>query len=464
MSSDHKDSVCAGDTCDLPDELTPFPKPKGPQSGAKQYRIRGMDCADEIAALREAFEGVMDVEELRFDLLDGVMEVPKGISSQVVLDRVKSAGLQAREVGSEGTEELTWVQEHGDNVLTVVSGVGVLAAFLLHGLIYGFSAAVGSEGMATAEVVTPWYVIAIYLVSVAAGISRIVPKAVRAALRLKPDMNLLMTIAVGGAMALGEWFEAATVSFLFAFSLSLESWSVGKARKAVEKLLSLAPPSVQVKTSSGVAEVSPDEVEIGAVFIVQPGERFALDGIIVEGISDVDQAPITGESELVPKEVGDEVFAGTINGNGALEVRSTTLSSDTTLAQVISMVGDARKDRSDTECGFECFSRIYTPLVFAVAILVALVPPLAFGGDYSDWLYRALVLLVIGCPCALVIATPVAIVAGLAASARHGVLVKGGRGLAIPARIAVFALDKTGTLTEGKPSVVSVTALVDHSE
>ena len=372
--------------------------------------------------------------------------------------------MQAREVGSEGREALTWVQKHGDNVLTVASGVGVIAAFLLHGLTYGFSAAIGSEGMATAEVATPWYVIAIYLLSVAAGISRIVPKAVRAALRLKPDMNLLMTIAVGGAMALGEWFEAATVSFLFAFSLSLESWSVGKARKAVEKLLSLAPPSVQIKTSSGVAEVSPDEVEIGAVFIVQPGERFALDGIIVDGISDVDQAPITGESELVPKEVGDEVFAGTINGNGALEVRSTTLSSDTTLAQVISMVGDARKDRSDAERWVERFARIYTPLVFAVAILVALVPPLAFGGDYSDWLYRALVLLVIGCPCALVIATPVAIVAGLAASARHGVLVKGGQYLEIPARIAVVALDKTGTLTEGKPSVVSVTALADHSE
>lgn len=289
----------------------------------------------------------------------------------------------------------------------------------------GFSAAVGSEGMATTEAAMPSYIIGMYLISVASGITRIVPKALRAAIRLRPDMNLLMTIAVCGAMALGEWFEAATVSFLFAFSLSLESWSVGKTRRAIEKLLSLAPPLVRIQVGNEIEEVSPDTVRIGQMFIVQPGERFALDGIIVDGVSDVDQAPITGESELVAKEEGDEVFAGTINGNGALEVRSTTLASDTTLAQFIEMVGNARKSRSDSERWVERFARSYTPLVLGVAALVAVVPPLIFGEAFSEWLYRALVLLVIGCPCALVIATPVAIVSGLAASARNGVLVKG---------------------------------------
>jgi Cd2+/Zn2+-exporting ATPase len=431
-------------------------------SGYVQYRVRGMDCADEIAALRRAFAEVTDPESLRFDLLDGVMEVPESVSDTVVTARVAAAGMQAVRVDSE-TEEVTWWGRHGLDLLTAISGVAVVGAFLLHGVIESFAAAVGSEGMAVEEHRAPLYVLALYLIAIGTGLVRVVPKALLAAKRLRPDMNLLMTIAVAGAIALGEWFEAGTVSFLFALSLSLEAWSVGKARRAVERLLSLAPPTVRIKNESGSSEVSPDSVATGSLFIVQPGERFALDGVVVDGSSDVDQAPITGESERVPKEPGDEVFAGTINGNGSLEVRSTKLASDTTLAHVIEMVGEARKDRSDSERWVERFARIYTPVVFAVAGLVALVPPLALAEPFEPWIYRALVLLVIGCPCALVIATPVAIVAGLAASARQGVLVKGGQFLEAPASIRVVAVDKTGTLTEGKPRVVSVEPLNDHT-
>lgn len=458
-----KTSVCAGDSCGFPDDLSRNSNQTKVGGSVTLFKIRGMDCADEVAALRDVFKEIMDVEALRFDLLDGVMEVPNTISSDVVIERVAAAGLAAKVVGEESSEKGSWMEMYGMTALTVLSGLFVVFAFVLHGVMKGFSAAVGSEGMATTEAAVPSYIIGMYLISVASGITRIVPKALRAAIRLRPDMNLLMTIAVCGAMALGEWFEAATVSFLFAFSLSLESWSVGKARRAIEKLLSLAPPLVRIQVGNEIEEVSPDTVRIGQMSIVQPGERFALDGIIVDGVSDVDQAPITGESELVAKEEGDEVFAGTINGNGALEVRSTTLASDTTLAQVIEMVGNARKCRSDSERWVERFARIYTPLVLGVAALVAVVPPLIFGEAFSEWLYRALVLLVIGCPCALVIATPVAIVAGLAASARNGVLVKGGQFLEIPSRVSVVALDKTGTLTEGRPKVVSVESLDEHS-
>lgn len=420
-----------------------------------------MDCADEVGALRESFAGVTDPDNLRFDLLDGTMDVPKSVSEAVVLERVAAAGMQANPAGHD--EVSTWWSRHGLDLLTAISGVTVAIAFTLHGVLEGFSAAIGSEGMAATEHARPLAVLALYLAAVGTGMFRVVPKALLSLKRLRPDMNLLMTIAVAGAIALGEWFEAGTVAFLFALSLSLEAWSVGKARRAVEKLLSLAPPTVNLKDGSGTTEVTPDSVAIGAVFAVQPGERFALDGIIVEGSSDVDQAPITGESERVPKDVGDEVFAGTINGNGSLEVRSTKLASDTTLAHVIEMVGEARKDRSNSERWVERFARIYTPVVFAAATLVALGPPLLFGQSFEPWIYRALVLLVIGCPCALVIATPVAIVAGLAAAARHGVLIKGGQFLEAPASIQVVAMDKTGTLTEGKPQVVSVEPLGDHT-
>jgi Cd2+/Zn2+-exporting ATPase len=420
-----------------------------------------MDCADEIAALRESFAGVTESDDLRFDLLDGTMDVPTSVSEAIVVERVAAAGMQASPAGRE--EVSTWWNRHGLDLLTAISGVAVALAFTLHGVLEGFSAAIGSEGMAATEHTRPLVVLALYLAGVGAGLFRVVPKALLALKRLRPDMNLLMTIAVAGAIALGEWFEAGTVAFLFALSLSLEAWSVGKARRAVEKLLSLAPPTVTLKDGSETTEVAPDSVAIGAIFVVQPGERFALDGIIVEGSSDVDQAPITGESERVPKDEGDEVFAGTINGNGSLEVRSTKLASDTTLAHVIEMVGEARKDRSNSERWVERFARIYTPVVFAAAALVALGPPLLFGQSFEPWIYRALVLLVIGCPCALVIATPVAIVAGLAAAARNGVLVKGGQFLEVPASIQVVAMDKTGTLTEGKPQVVSVEPLGEHS-
>ncbi len=459
MANEETTSACSGASCSA--QASAPSVPRRPASEYSRYRVRGLDCADEIAALRESFAKVTEPDALRFDVLDGTMDVPIAVSEATVVERVAAAGMQASPVGRE--EAASWWSRHGLDLLTAISGTAVVLAFVLHGALEGFTAAIGSEGMATAEHARPPIVLALYLVAVGAGLFRVVPKALLALKRLRPDMNLLMTIAVAGAIALGEWFEAGTVAFLFALSLSLEAWSVGKARRAVEKLLSLAPATITLRLGTETKTVAPETVAVGALFIVQPGERFALDGIIVEGSSDVDQAPITGESERVSKEKGDEVFAGTINGNGALEVRSTKLASDTTLAHVIEMVGEARKDRSDSERWVERFARIYTPLVFAAAALVALVPPLLFAQAAEPWIYRALVLLVIGCPCALVIATPVAIVAGLAAAARNGVLVKGGQFLEIPASIRVVAMDKTGTLTEGKPRVVSVEPLAEHT-
>lgn len=458
MSSESEASPCQGSCAS-----DASPSQATARSGATPYRVRGMDCAEEIGILRRALAGLVDPKELTFDVLAGVMEVPAQVDSEAVRAAVASTGMQAEPMGSAAPTPDTWWEAYGRRFLATLSGVGVVAGFSLHAAISGVSDAIGSEGLAGAGHSVPIAAIVAYAVAVVSGLLLVLPKAWRALLSMRPDMNLLMTLAVAGAIGLGEWFEAAAVSFLFALSLALEAWSVGRARRAVEKLLALAPPMVRIRRGDELVEVDPSAVAVDSVFNVRPGERFGLDGVVVEGRTEVDQAPITGESQPVLKEPGSEVFAGTINGNGSVDVRATKIAADTTLAQIVRMVGEARKDRSGSEQWVERFARIYTPIVFALAAAVWLVPPLAFGASWSEWFYRALVLLVIGCPCALVIATPVAVVSGLAAAARNGVLVKGGRFLEIPASLRVVALDKTGTLTEGRPGVIDVIPHDDHT-
>jgi Cd2+/Zn2+-exporting ATPase len=349
-------------------------------------------------------------------------------------------------------------------VLTAVSGGLAAAAFLVHvASAGGIGAALGSEGLGGIREV-PWLARLIYGAAVVTGAWFVAPRAWYALRRLRPDMNLLMTIAVAGAMLIGEWLEAATVAFLFSLSLTLEAWSVGRARRAIEALLKLAPSVARVITDEGERDVPAEQVAIGSRFVVRPGERIALDGLVRAGTSHVNQAPITGESVPVEKAPGATVFAGTVNGDGAIEIESTKAATDTTLAHIIRLVGDAQARRAPSEQWVERFARIYTPAVMALAIVVALVPPALLGASWNASVYAALALLVIGCPCALVISTPVTIVAALAASARQGVLVKGGEHMEAHAHLKAVALDKTGTLTRGQPVVVDVLPLNGHSE
>ncbi|MEO2090286.1 MAG: heavy metal translocating P-type ATPase, partial [Gemmataceae bacterium] len=335
-------------------------------------------------------------------------------------------------------------------------------ALVVHGFVSGLPAAFG---LSEAGAGPPWGSLILYGLSILASGWTVAPKAWVAAKRLRPDMNLLMTVAVAGAVGLGEWLEAASVAFLFALSLALEAWSVGRARRAVAALMDLTPPSARLLGPGGRVElVPPESVPVGARFLVRPGDRLPLDGRVVEGAGGVDQSPITGESVPVQKGPGDEVFAGTINGDGLLTVESTKPASDTTLARITRMVGEAQSRRAPSEQWVERFARVYTPAVMLLALAVLLVPPLLAGGAWGVWFYRALVLLVIACPCALVISTPVTIVAALAAAARNGVLVKGGVYIETPARLKAVALDKTGTLTEGKPAVVEVVPLGRYTE
>lgn len=421
------------------------------------FKVQGLDCPDEVAVLKREVGPVVGGEaRLTFDILNARMIVDAGpdeVAAEKITAAVARTGMRAEpwrddKIGDRG---LDWWARWGRTLLTAASGVMTAVGLALH------VAAGWGEKPAVPALVG-------YGVAVLAGLWLVLPKAWVALKRLRPDMNLLMTVAVAGAVVIGEWAEAATVAFLFALSLELEAWSVGRVRRAVAALLDLAPPTARV-----VADGQPDrevpvkDVAVGAVFVVRPGDRIPLDGTVTKGSGHVNQAPITGESVPAPKQPGDDVFAGTVNGEGVLEVAVTRAANDTTLARIIRMVGESQSRRAASERWVDRFAAAYTPAVLALAVVVAVVPPL-LGGGWSEWVYRALVLLVIACPCALVISTPVSIVAALTAAARNGVLVKGGMYMELPATLKAVAVDKTGTLTEGRPVVVEVVPLNGHAE
>jgi len=430
------------------------------------YQVIGLDCAEEVATLRRALQPVPGVRDLKFDVLNARITVAYDegrVGRSDIEAAVARTGMRAEPVldrpGRHESELTAW-QRWGRTATTAMSGSMVLAGFFAHTVAAGLYVAVGGH-----ETAMPLVPRVFYLAAVLSGAWFVLPKAWHALRRARPDMNLLMTIAVVGAIAIGEYFEAATVAFLFALSLALEAWSVGRARRAIKALLQVTPPTARVVGADGCEqETQVDAVPVGTRIVVRPGERIPLDGRVVAGESHVNQAPITGESAPVEKVPRSDVFAGSINGDGALEFESTKPAGDTTLAHMIRLVQQAQQERAPSEQWVERFARYYTPIVMALAVLVMIGPPLVSGGAWSDWFYQGLVLLVIACPCALVISTPVSVVAGLTAAARAGVLIKGGLHLEKSGRIRVIAFDKTGTLTEGHPQVETVVALADHTD
>jgi len=434
--------------------------------GVLAYRIEGLDCAEEVTALQRAVGPVVGgAERLGFDVLAGKMTVPEAADPGLVLAAVASTGMRATPWRTEGGAARGG-ERRTRAWLTAASGAATAIGFAVHAAVAGgvTAALMAGEPELGASSAVPLAARIAYLAAIITGGWFVAPKAWLALRRLRPDMNLLMTIAVVGAVVLGQWLEAATVAFLFALSLALEAWSVGRARRAVEALMQLAPPRVRRIENGSEREIDAAEALPGTRFRVRPGERIALDGTVVAGASDVDLSPITGESVPVAARAGVELYAGAINGRGTLEIESTRPAGDTVLARILRSVEEARSRRSPSERWVERFARVYTPAVFASAFVVALGWPLIFAVEWRDAAYRALALLVIGCPCALVVSTPVAVVAALAAAARHGVLIKGGRFVEEPARLATVAMDKTGTLTHGRPRVVEVVPLAEHDE
>jgi Cd2+/Zn2+-exporting ATPase len=447
------------------------------------FKIVGMDCAEEVAALKAELAPLSGIRTLAFDVLNGKMTVEfsePGITSDDLVAAVAKAGLKAlpwEETEQSASQSTAWTR-WGRTALTTASGMLLLVGLIVQVSLGGWRAAVlGEDGQST-----PMAARLLYLGAVVTGSWFVAPKAWRSLLRFRPDMNLLMTVAVAGAMVIDEFFEAATVAFLFALSITLEAWSVGRARRAIAALLALTPTQALVlkmggtnadqRNPSGVDQDKQAQeqlleisvVPVGSTVLVKPGQKFPLDGKITKGETSVNQAPITGESKPVVKSVGNDVFAGTINEDGTVEFITTKRASETTVAKIVKMVGDAQSKRSPSEQWVEKFARYYTPAVMALAISVMVLPPLLIDGAWPKWFYEGLVLLVIACPCALVISTPVSIVAALAAAAKNGVLIKGGLYVEAPAHLRAIAMDKTGTLTEGRPAVREVVSLSGHDQ
>jgi len=329
----------------------------------------------------------------------------------------------------------------------------------------GSSGVLTGMGLMVGRLWPGWPADMIFFLAALSGGVLVFPQALSAVRHLKLDMNVLMTVAVAGAWLIGEHAEAASVIFLFALSELLETLSANRARRAIQSLLELTPEEANVLQPDGSTLSTPvAEVKVDDIVLVRSGERVPLDGMVNSGASAINQAPITGESMPVDKKKGDMVFAGTINGSGSLQVRVSKLSGESTLAGITRLVEQAQEQKAPTQRFVDRFAEIYTPAVFVLALLVALVPLLSAGGEWMAWAYRALALLVIACPCALVIATPVSIVSGLTALARRGVLIKGGAYLEAVGRLRALAVDKTGTITQGKPRVTSVLPLTNLSE
>lgn len=419
-------------------------------SRTDQFRIEGMDCPVEEQVIRNKLGRMPEVTNLGFDLMNRMLTVDHTFADGEPLRKaLTEVGMKPDASGGDGSAKEVTDTSGRENILL---GTSLLLAF-------------SSEvvGWVTKQEHS-WPVIALAVVSMVLGGRTTFAKGVIAVKTFTLNINFLMCLAVVGAVVIGSWPEAAMVTVLFAIAERIESYSLDRARNAVKALMELSPEKAWIQKEGGEwVEVEASTVEIGQRVRVKPGERIPLDGDVVLGQSAVDQAPITGESVPVDKVVGDPLYAGTINAEGVLEFVVTGKRGNTTLDRIIKTVQEAQGSRAPTQRFVDNFARYYTPAVVVGAILVA-TAPLAFGQPFWPWLYKALVMLVIACPCALVISTPVTVVSGLAAAARKGILIKGGEYLEKGRDLKMIALDKTGTLTHGKPVVTDTVTMHDYDE
>lgn len=412
------------------------------------YRLQGLSCTSCAAKFEKNIRDIKSVEDVQLNF--GASKI--AVIGDASVEQLEAAGafdgIKVYPEREKFQEEKVPFWQKRENKNTMASML-----FLVLGYISTFTA--GEHSLGT---------IAIFALSILIGGFDLFKVGLKNLTRFEFDMKTLMTVAIIGAVIIGEWGEGAIVVFLFALSEALEGYSMDKARQSIRSLMNIAPDTALVKRGNGEFEVAVEDIQIGDIMIVKPGQKVAMDGEVIHGRSSINQAAITGESIPVSKEIGDEVFAGSLNEEGFLEVRVTKLAEDTTIAKIIHLVEEAQAERAPSQAFVDRFAKYYTPAIMAIALLVAILPPLFMGGGWSEWIYRGLAVLVVGCPCALVISTPVAIVTAIGNAAKNGVLIKGGIHLEETGRLKIIAFDKTGTLTEGKPDVTDLASVSDMTE
>jgi Cd2+/Zn2+-exporting ATPase len=409
------------------------------------YVVAGVCCTTEERVLRKRLNAAFGESGYVFNPVTSELTVRKGMAEGDVIAQVRGAGFDARCIQDFQEEQTLW-ERHRQ---AMVAGVALLLA--LAGVLLGLT---GSQ---------PLLAHISLLAAILLGGWKIFEKAAKSVRAGSLDMNVLMSVAVVGAVMIDRWAEGAAVVVLFSVSLMLEQYSVARTRKAVRSLLDVSPQTARLLQDGREHTVPVRTVTPGSLLVIRPGDRLPLDGVVEDGTSLVNEAPITGESRPVAKSIGDQIFAGSINGRGALTVRVSKRFEETTLARIVHLIEEAYQKRAPVQQFVDRFARIYTPIVLGCAVVVALVPPLMFQGSWETWFYRALVLLVIACPCALVISTPVSLVSALTNAARRGILIKGGKQIETLSTVTAIAFDKTGTLTEGKPQVTDVVVLDSQS-
>ncbi|MGF1924182.1 MAG: HAD-IC family P-type ATPase, partial [Bacteroidia bacterium] len=435
------------------------------------FKIEGMCCASEVKSLKDVLNPLIEGNDalLSFDLINSKLIIEgkykKLPAKDDIIRAVARTGMEATlwtDHVKQGKNKTFW-QRYGHGLMNVVSAICFVIGFIIEAAINGAGTAFGSD-IGAEESRRPddpaIATLVFYSISVVAGSWFICPKAFLAVRHLKPNTKLLTVLATAGAIGLNQWFEAAVSMYLFSAAELVEAWNMERARKSIRSLMELAPSTAHVVTEAGnIAEHAVEQIPVGAIISIKPGEKIPMDSVLISGFTSVNQAPITGESLPVQKESGDVLFAGSINGDIAIQCRVVKAASDSTLASIIRKVEEAQSKRATSDQWIENFSFYYVPFMIISSIIVAIVPPLAGGGTWYSWIYKGLELLVISCPCSLIISTPVSIVAAITAAARFGVLIKGGIHLENAAHLKAFAMDKTGTITTGEPVVASIIPL-----
>ncbi len=408
-----------------------------------QYRLENLSCANCAAKFERNIKDIDSVRKVQLNFGAAKLTVTGDVSVAELEAAGAFDGIKVTPANERKVIEKVPFYKRRENQLA-----GFSLLFVLIGVICSY---VFNEGQLYAN--------SLYAIAIIVGGYPIFITGIKNLLRLEFDMKTLMTIAIIGAAIIGEWQEAAIVVFLFAVSEALEAYSMNKARQSITQLVDLTPKTAMIKRGHGThlreMELATEDIQVGDILIVKPGQKIAMDGIVAAGISTVNQAAITGESLPVTKNIGDAVFAGTLNEAGALEIEVTKRVEDTTIAKIIHLVEEAQAEKAPSQKFVDRFAKYYTPAIMIVALLVAVVPSVVTG-DWLHWIYQGLAVLVVGCPCALVISTPVAIVTAIGNAARNGVLIKGGAYLEELGRIKAVAFDKTGTLTKGQPEVMEI--------